>query len=205
MKMTSEENPYAPPQSGIGEMRLKADPESYWIEKGQLFVRNKAVLPDVCLHTGAVEGEMIRFQKILHWQPDPVGLYLSIGLVVGVGAIKPVFASWVLFLLLLNFLFRRSVMVNYCYSRGSAKILRNVYWGKIAVMVAAVAAMIFTPFEPVERLLGALALVLPGSFLFRRLARSFRVTKVKKGVATLKNVHPEALRQLQRWRTAHLR
>ncbi|MFT7304208.1 MAG: hypothetical protein ACI8UZ_003057, partial [Akkermansiaceae bacterium] len=195
-----------PPESAMEGPRVRAEPESFWIEGDQLFVIDKAILPDVCLQTGVVDGEMTRSHEVLCWRPGRIYLYLAIGLIVGVGILKLVFAPWILLggFWVMRFL-SRSVVAQVCHGQGVRRRKKALHMGKWGVVIAATAFMVFTSFAPENRLLAGMSMGLLGLYWIGLLDHSYQVKKIKKSVAVLEQVHPEALRQLARWREAHLR
>ncbi len=201
----AEEDPYAPPQSAIGSLGNKGDPRSYWIEKDSLFVADGANLPDVCLMTGKVGGEVMRLHRVIRWQPDHTFLYLSIILFLGVGLLK--ILALPLFVVVGCIIFRRlwkSISISYGLGAGAfrkQRVFGLAGWGMVA---GAFAFIILTPFDPEARLTFGGVLVLLGLFLLRRLDQSFRVVEIKKRVAALSGIHPDALKCLEDWRRSHL-
>lgn len=199
-------NPYAPPESATGGWRVKGDPKSYWIEGEYLFVRNGARLPDVCLETGKVEGEMSRIHRLLRAaRPDRINLYFALGIFFGVGVMKLFFVPLLVMAGYFVFLFfRQSIEANLCSSKAARVRQKGLYCAKWIVTAGVVAFIALAPFDPVERFSFGLTIGLLSRFLLLRLDQSFRVVKIKDGVAVLSGVHPEALMQLKRWRRAHL-
>jgi hypothetical protein len=199
------DDPYAPPQSAIGSLGNKGDPGSYWIENDTLFVTDRANLPDVCLITGKAGGEIMRLHRVIRWQPDHTFLYLSIILFLGVGLLKILVLP---LLMVIGFIiFRRlwkSISISYGLGAGAyrkQKIFGLAGWGMVA---GAFAFILLTPFDSEARLTFGGVLVLLGLFLLRRLDQSFRVVEIKKRVATLGGIHPDALKYLEDWRRSHL-
>ncbi|MDC0302722.1 hypothetical protein OAL23_00990 [bacterium] len=199
------EDPYAPPQSAIGSLGNKGDPGSYWIEGRRLFVTDGANLPDVCLITGKVGGEIMRLHRIIRWQPDHTFLYLSIILFVGVGFLKILALPFLV--VIAGMILRRlwkSVSISYGLA-GKAfkkqKLFGIAGWGMVG---GALAFMVLTPFDPEARLTFGGIVALLGLFLLRRLDQSFRVVEIKKRVAILSGIHPGALIYLEEWRRSHL-
>ena len=199
------EDPYAPPQSTIGSLGNKGDPGSYWVERDSLYVTDGANLPDVCLITGKKGGEIIRIHRTIRWQPDRAFLYLSILLFVGVGFLKVLALPFIVGIA--GIIFRRlwsSVSISYGIGRKAfkkQKLFSLAGWG---IAGGALAFMVLTPFDPEARLTFGCVVALLGLFLLRRLDQSFRVNEIKKRVATLSGVHPDALKYLDEWRRSHL-
>lgn len=203
--MSAIENPYAPPESASAGLRMDGNALSYWIKDDLLFVAHGAVLPDVCLETGHVEGEMVRVRHLLKPMPKHAYLYLALGLMVGVGLLKLLIVPWIAIAGLFGFLFFRPVIeANLCTCREARSREKSREGMRLLVAVGVVAFLILAPFDGLDRMAFGLSIGLIGQFLLRRWSSSFRVVGVSKKVAVLEKVHPEALRQLDRWRRAHL-
>ena len=199
------DDPYAPPQSATGSLGNKVDPGSYWIKGGSLLVTDGANLPDICLITGKVGGEMMRLHRVIRWQPDHTFLYLSILLFVCFGFLK-IFALPSLVVVIGVVLRRLWTSVSISYGlEGKAfrkqKLFGVAGWWMVGGTLAFIA---LTPFDPEARLTFGGIVALLGLFLLRRLDQSFRVVEIKKGVATLSGIHPDALKYLGDWRRSHL-
>jgi MFS family permease len=198
-------NPYAPPESAAGELRVKGDLKSYRIHGGQLYVTSGAILPDVCLETGRVEGELTRINLSLRPVPDRAYLYLALGLFFGVWGLGLLFAPWLLVAgFVVHLFFRRSIEANLCCSEKARARQRGLEIAKLLVGVGVVAFIALAPFDVFDRLVFGLSLGLLSQFLLRRLDQSFRVVKIEGEMAILSRVHPEALMLLKRWRRVHL-
>ena len=65
--MALEENPYATPQAAevIGR-DAQVDQNSYYVEGKRLIVRDDAQLPNICIHTGAMDYGKRR-KKVFYW------------------------------------------------------------------------------------------------------------------------------------------
>lgn len=199
------DDPYAPPQSATGSLGNKVDPGSYWIKGGSLLVTDGANLPDICLITGKVGGEMMRLHRVIRWQPKHTFLYLSILLFVCFGFLK-IFALPSLVVVIGVVLRRLWTSVSISYGlEGKAfrkqKLFGVAGWGMVGGTLAFIA---LTPFDPEARLTFGGIVALLGLFLLRRLDQSFRVVEIKKGVATLSGIHPDVLKYLRDWRRSYL-
>lgn len=199
------DDPYAPPQSAIGSLGNKGDPGSYCVKGDALFVSDGANLPDVCLITGKVGGEMMRVHRVIRWQPDHTFLYLSIILFVGVGFLRVLALP---FLVVIGGMILRRLWQSVSISYGlggktfkKQKLFGLAGWGVVGGAFAFVA---LTPFDPEARVIFGGIVALLGLFLLRRLDQSFRVVEVKQRVATLTGIHPMALKYLEEWRRSHL-
>jgi len=200
------ENPYAPPESAMNGLRSRGDASSFWIAGNLLHLKDGASLPDVCLITGAVEGEMTRFHQQLKKFSARIFPYFICGLVLAVLVLKLVFAPWILLgAFFVSLYFRRSILVSICYSGTARKRKKAIHLARWGVVAVAVAFLIFTNFDPEIRLLSALAIFFLGLFVLKSIDPSFTVIEIRKKVAILGEVHPEALRQLDRWRSSRLR
>ena len=199
------DNPYAPPESATGMLQIKGDPRSYWINKGLLYVRDGAILPDVCLESGRVDGEMTRIQQLLRLRYERVYLYLALGLVLGVWVLKLLFAPWVMLLAFFTHLiFRQSIEANVCSSRVARTRQKYLQLAKVVIGGGIIVFIGFAPFDANDLLVFGIGIGLLSQYLTSRVDQSFRVVKIGNHVAELRRVHPEALHQLDRWRRAHL-
>lgn len=199
------DNPYAPPGTATEGVRVKGEPESYWVSADKLYLIDGAILPDVCLETGEVEGEMIRGYQVFWRQLKPNHLYLCVVLIVGGGLLKVPFLPWLLLLALITFFYlRRSINAQVCYTKGAGLRKRSIRLAKWGFVIVAMVFLGWSNFDPENRLLAAFVIALAGIGFVGKFDRSCRVVRIKKKVAVLDGVHPEALRQLHRWRKAHL-
>ena len=184
---------------------MKGDPKSYRIQGDQLYVTSGAVLPDVCLETGMIEGEMIRIRQLLRPTPGRAYLYLAFGLFLGVGVLKLLFVPWVLIAGFYFYLFsRRSIEANLCRSQKARTRQKGLEIARGVIGIGVLAFIVFATFDLFDRFVFGLTISLLSQFLLRWLDPSFRVVGIKAGVATLSGVHPEALMHLKRWRRAQL-
>ena len=98
----------------------------------------------------------------------------------------------------------KSVSISYGLA-GKAfkkqKLFGMAGWGMIG---GALAFIVLTSFDPEARLTFGGIVSLLGLFLLRRLDQSFRVVEIKKRVAILSGIHPDALIYLEERRRSHL-
>ena len=199
------DDPYAPPQSCPGGVENKGNPVHYWVEGENLHVAQGANLPDVCLVTGQSAGEIRRIHRIIRWQPDHAFLYLAIILLLGSFFLRMLLLP--LMVVVGGLVLRRlwsSISLSYGLER---KAHRKQWWFGLAgwgFVAGALVFVVFTPFDPEERLVFGGAVAMTGLFILRRLDRSFRVVRIKKQVAVLSGIHPEALDYLRAWREMRL-
>lgn len=205
--MTADQNPYAPPRSETDFGRVDADPESYWIEDELLHVRHGAVLPDVCLGTGTVEGVLVREKQAIQHRPT-----WTLSFFIFLCFVLPRFATTrsspvILVVLLTYFLFmifRQKVSIDYCLSKEFQSRRQKAINIHLGVTLISIVGMLILHDLYDLSFLWMLAPVLISGLTIRRWVRSFIPVGLKQKTARLKHIHPEALRQLDRWRSAKL-
>lgn len=198
------ENPYAPPESDSqdGRMRGKALPGSFWIEDGKLSMIHEGLLPDVCLKTGAVDGWLTRNPERFSWRPPWIP-WLFFFLVLGSLILWPQLVPILLLVWFLASIFTvETIRADYCLSRDAVRTRRILSWLKLAYL----GSPILLGFVSREWIVLGLFLwplvALVGLFMLNLLFPFPAPAVVRNGVVTLKNVSPEALRQLRRWQNS---
>lgn len=201
----TEFNPYAPPEAEAGFGRVDADPESYWIETDTLFVKNNAVLPDVCLRTGAVDGILTRQHHRFLFHPKWLNWIFIVAITLSISLKIPnVSPITILAYLILRLALRKQISFGYCLSKKAQK--RQVLATYIHLAITIGSVIFYVRFASVYNLhfLVLLVPIVLSGIITRRIARSISLQNISKGIAQFSKVHPEALRQLTRWRTARL-
>lgn len=200
----SIDNPYAPPNAEAGFGKIEADPNSYWIKNETLYVREQGVLPDVCLVTGAVDGLLVRQQQLFTKLPTWVRFAIPIVFVVSfILRQSSAFIITIIAIYAAVSLLTKKLTLNYCLSKR-VQTLRNRA-SYIHLTVTLICLGIF--FLTLENYPGfALPVVLVPTFasifITRRMAPQLSPQVIHQKVAQFKKIHPEALRQLARWREA---
>lgn len=198
------ENPYAPPESDSQESgRLgQAVAGTFWVEDGKLSALHEAYLPDVCLKTGAVDGLLSRNSERFSWRPPWIPwlfFFLVVGSLILFPPLVPIF---LLMWFVISIFTVRSINANFCLSMDAVRVRKKLSWVKLSYLgLPLLMWFALNDWFVIGLFLWPLV-ALVGLFVLNFLFPFPAPASIEKGVVTLKNVSPEALRQLRRWQNA---
>lgn len=195
----SAENPYAPPESF--DSSLAAGGSNGFVVDGEfLILREGAKLPDLCVGTGATQGELLRFERSIHWIPQRVHLFFFPLILLAWRVNSPVLTIVILigWCCLLS-RFQRRVTVGFAieqfFFRKQVIMLAGLVVAGLAVMVP----IILLPIAFELRVMIVYVLLVDGVRFATFLGKGIRIKDIKDGVARLMNVNPVALAKLGQW------
>lgn len=201
----TSENPYAPPESDSqeGVKRGRPVPGSFWVEDGKLSILHEGFLPDVCLKTGEVEGWLARNPERFSWRPPWIP-WLFFFLVIGSLILLPPLVPILLLAWFVMSIFTvQATNADYCLSKEAIRVRRRLGWFKLSYLgLPVVMWFVLRDWFVIGLFLWPLV-ALVGLLVLNQLFPFPAPAEIRKGVVTLKNVSPEALRQLKRWQDAH--
>lgn len=204
--MTAD-NPYAPPQTEASFGKVDAIPETFWIENDTLFVKDRAILPDVCLMTGVTDGVLTRQIQTVFYHPLWTLIFYRVSFILlWVGKFHPVLLLATLISLVCHFIFKKRITVGYCLSKPAIIKITRAATINFVILVATIITYIVLRDVyrfSVNFILVPVGFVIASHLITRRITKILKIQKLENGIAQLTGIHPESLRQLARWHQAH--
>ena len=192
-------NPYAPPES-FDSPTAAGRPTGFRVEGDLLVLQDGAKLPELCIGSGATQGELSRYERPIHWIPAQTHLLFFPLMLVALPLGSPVFSLLVLigWCFLLN-RFQRKITVGFSIKKSFLKKQMLILAGMFLVWLGALIPIISLPLSFEIRVMMAYVLFVDGAELATFLAKGLRIKDIKDGVARLVNVNPVTLAKLSQW------